>query len=276
MHEGTRRHQRHPAGAGFQRGPHGLEPAVDVVVAHAAVDEPGKEVVLAPHHALGHARRAAGVEHVEVVSAAAPRRAHPPDGGLGGVLVGGGPVGTRARPVVDPEPALHAGHAVEDALDPVGERAMENDCHRVGVLPQIAQLVVAVAIVGVDGDEADLERGEGGLDVLGRVVQVDRHLVLLDGAEIEQELRDAVGPAVELVPPDVAVALGHGDRLGLHVRHRLPHVCVVPVSHDSLHPPPRRSFSPPLRRSRSSPPSPRLRPFRPSTPVDPLRLRRDA
>ena len=39
----------------------------------AAVDEAGEEVVLAPHDALGHAGGAAGVDHEEVVAAAAPR-----------------------------------------------------------------------------------------------------------------------------------------------------------------------------------------------------------
>ena len=124
----------------------------------------------------------------------------------------------------------HAGHPVEDALDAIGERPVEDHGDGVGVLPQVAQLVVAVAVVGVDRDQADLDRGEGGLQILGRVVEVDRHLVLLHGAEVEQELRDAVGAAVELAPGDVAVALGHGDRVGLHVRHRLPDVCVIPVA----------------------------------------------
>ena len=134
--------------------------------------------------------------------------------GLGGVLVRRGPVGAGARAVVDPEPALDAGHTVEDALDAIGERAVEDDGDGVGVLPQVAQLVVAVAVVGVDGHQADLHGGEGGLEVLGRVVEVDRHLVLLRGTEVEQELRDAVGAPVELLPRDVAVALGDGDRFG--------------------------------------------------------------
>ena len=56
-------------------------------------------------------------------------------------------------------------------------------------------------------------------------------LVLLHRVEVEQELRDAVGAVVELVPGDVAVALCHGDGVGLQVRHRLPDVCVVPVAH---------------------------------------------
>ena len=59
--------------------------------------------------------------------------------------------------------------------------------------------------------------------------------------EVEQELRDAVGPAVELVPRQVAAPLGDGHGVGLDVGHRLPDVCVVPVSHASLRSPPLHS-----------------------------------
>ena len=222
---------RHTAGTGFDRGAHGLEAAVNGVVAHRAVDEAGEEIVLSPHHALGHAGGAAGVEHVEVVAAAAPGRAHPADGRLGRVVVGSGPLGARAGAVVDPQPALDPGHAVEDALDPFGEGAVEDHGHRVGVVPQVAQLVVAVAVVGVDRDQADFHRGEGALQVLGAVVEVEGHLVLLGHAEVEQELGHAVGPVVELLPADGAAALGHRGQRGLYVCHRLPDVCVIPIRH---------------------------------------------
>ena len=212
VHERAGRHQRHAARARLEGGAHPIQTAVDVVVAHTAVDEPGEEVVLAPHDALGHPGRAAGVEHVEVVAAASPRRAHPADGGLGGVLVGGGPVGAGPAAVVDPEPALHARHTVEDALDALGERAVEHDRHRVGVVPEIRELVVAVAVVRVDRHEPDLHGAERGLDVLGAVVEVDRDLVLLRHAEIEQELRHPVGPAVEVGPRHVAPTLGRRRR----------------------------------------------------------------
>ena len=39
--------------------------------------EAGEHVVLTPHHALGHARRPAGVEQVQVVGRASPRCGHP-------------------------------------------------------------------------------------------------------------------------------------------------------------------------------------------------------
>ena len=82
----------------------------------------------------------------------------------------------------------------------VGERAVEHDGDRVGVVPQVDELVVGVAVVGVDRDEAGLEGGEHRLEVLGAVVEVLRDLVLLGRPGVEQRAGDAVGPAVELAP----------------------------------------------------------------------------
>ena len=52
-------------------------------------------------------------------------------------------------------------------------------------------------------------------------------------------------PRSNSLPGDVAAALGDGDRVGLHVGHRLPDVCVVPVRHPRSIP-----------RSASEPPTP--------------------
>ena len=61
-------------------------------------DEGAEQVVLAPHHALGHARGATGVEQQQVVAAAAPRaRDRVGASGLGGGLVRRGPRRGRAR-----------------------------------------------------------------------------------------------------------------------------------------------------------------------------------
>jgi hypothetical protein len=46
----------------------------------------------------------------------------------------------------------------------------------VGVVDQVRELVVEVAIVDVDRDAADLHRGEVGLAVLGRVVEIHADL----------------------------------------------------------------------------------------------------
>ena len=80
--------------------------------------EADEDVVLAPHDALRHAGRAAGVEEVEVVAAAAPRRSHPRAGPPPRLPRTGWP--SRGRPaagVVHTDPGPDAGHALADALD---------------------------------------------------------------------------------------------------------------------------------------------------------------
>ena len=118
-----------------------------------------EEVVLAPHDALRHARGAARVEQQQVVAVAAPRAAARP---------------RRCRPrrrprrawptsghapgaVVDPEPQLDPGQPVADALDALGEGAVEHDRDHVAVVPEVDELVVEVAVVRVDGHQAGLE-----------------------------------------------------------------------------------------------------------------------
>ena len=54
-----------------------------------------------------------------------------------------------AAAVVDPQPRADARQAVADLVDAVGERAVEDDGDDVGVVPQVDQLVVGVAVVRV-------------------------------------------------------------------------------------------------------------------------------
>ena len=77
-----------------------------------------------------------------------------------------------------------------DPLDPLDEDPVEDHGHGIGVLPQVDQLVIGVAVVGVDGDQADLVGGEAGLQVLGAVVEVEGDLVLLG----RRRPRAATGP----------------------------------------------------------------------------------
>ena len=168
--------------------------------------EDDEEVVLAPHHALGHPGGAAGVEQEEVVAVASPRRDRAVPGRRRRVLVRRRPLGARARAVVDAEPRADARHPVADAVDALGELAVEDDGHRVGVVPEVDELVVAVAVVRVDRHERDLERGEHRLEVLGAVAEVLGDLVLACDAGVQQCPGHAVGPPVEVPPREPAVA----------------------------------------------------------------------
>ena len=73
VHERARRQQGHPRSAAVELGPDVVDAAVVGIAAEAAAVEPGEQIVLSPHDALGHAGGAAGVEHVDVVGTPAPR-----------------------------------------------------------------------------------------------------------------------------------------------------------------------------------------------------------
>ncbi len=192
--------------------------------------EGAEQVVLAPHHALRHAGRAAGVEQHEVVAGAPPRGdGRTVRGRRRGVLVRRRPVRARAVAVVDPQPRADARHAVAQLVDALGERAVEHDGDDVGVVPQVDQLVGGVAVVGVDGRQPGLERAERRLEVLGRVVEVLGDLVLLGDAGVEQRGGDAVGPPVELGPRRRPPGVTLGQRVGLALGQRLEQVREVPT-----------------------------------------------
>ena len=151
-------------------------------------------------------------------------------GRLGGLLVGDGPRRAGGGAVVHPQPAADPGHPVPDPLDALDEDPVEDHGHGVGVLPQVDEFVVGVAVVGVDRDEAALVGGEGRLEVLGAVVEVEGDLVLLADVGAQQppatlSARRSNSRQVRCGPVDE----GRGVRL--HVGHGLPHVAEVPLAH---------------------------------------------
>ena len=62
------------------------------------------------------------------------------------------------RAVVDLDPELHVRRLVADLGDLVAELAVEQQRLGVGVVEQVDELVLEVAVVHVDGDAAHLER----------------------------------------------------------------------------------------------------------------------
>ena len=169
-----------------------------------------EQVVLAPHHALRHAGRAAGVEEQQVVAAARRRRcrASAPD------------VTTASYGVAQSGPAPASSATTYQRLTPgsrsrmpsseLGERGVEHDGLGVGVVEQVVDLVGAVAEVRVDRHERALERGDHGLEVLGPVVQVAGDLRLVPEAGGDQVGGQRVGAPIELAPRDDACRRGSG------------------------------------------------------------------
>ncbi len=167
-------------------------------------------VAVAPQHALGHARGAAGVEDVEVVRA-------PLDGRLVGrrsgerILV---PDGARQQVVAGFVGHLEDDSQVGEVGEHLGERRRELGVHddRGGprIVEQVAQLLGDVAVVDVERRDTGLERAEHRLEVLVAVVQVDREVVL--AALVAGELRPLgvhAEPGVDQVVGQAPRALGH-------------------------------------------------------------------
>ena len=128
------------------------------------------------HHALRHPGRAAGVEHVDVVLAAGDAlhrfvgREHLVVGRRAGHLAGAA--------VVDLDQQLQLRQPIDDLGDAVAERGVEHQSLGIGVVEQVPQLVVEVAVVDVDRHTADLEGAVLSLEVLVAVVHVQPDLAV--------------------------------------------------------------------------------------------------
>ena len=185
-----------------------------------------EKVILAPHHALGHAGRAARVEQQQVIARAAPgrcdraRRRGPADDGF--VVVG--PSWCWETCLSDGDPGLHRGQSGANSFDDFTKAGMEDDGFGIGIVEQVDQFLGAIAVVGVDGREAGLEGGEIGLKVLRPVVEEGCDLGLAWKAGREQMGGQSVGAGVELAPGDHALILDQRRAVGLSRRDRFPNV----------------------------------------------------
>ena len=177
------------------------------VVAPAEEGEEG--VLVAPHHPFGHSGGAAGVDDVAVV-VGAPRE----------VTVGRG----RRQRLLVVGPDAKAG-AVERGV----ELGPVHEYHEVGVVEEVAQLVVDVAKVDVHRRGPQLEGGHHGLDPLGAVVGMDADVAVPAHACLGQVVGQAGGPLVELTVGQAAVAADEALAVGDGVGHPLEQVSQVPT-----------------------------------------------
>ena len=188
------------------------------------------DVLVAPHHTLGHAGRATGPQPVEVARPAVGY--HESLGRFGGEQLLVTVVGHhhRARPS---EP-------LGRTLGPVFEVGLGHHELQISVVEQVVELFVDVPEVDVDRHRPHLEGGQGELDVLVAVIEVASDEVPGADPEADQRVRQLVGPGVELGKGEPhLVPRRRSDDQGRCVRRGVDH-CFENVGEvQSCHGPPR-------------------------------------
>ena len=193
--------------------------------------ERGEEILVAPNHGLRHSGGAAGVQEDEIVT-----RALDPLHRLvcrDEVLVAERAVDER-RAVVDLHGGPHLQLGVPHSVHPFPERTVKHDHLGVGVLEEVRELVRGVAVVHVGGDGPQLEGGEQRLEVLVRVIEIERDLRVGPQAERTEGPRQPRRPLVELPPGAPPLALDERRVVRDRVGHGLEHRPEVPVHGPSL------------------------------------------
>ena len=209
VHQRAQREGHHPT---VLRGLHRLVVLRERFTGHevdAAAQHP-PEVLVAPHHALGVAGRATGVDDVEVVRAAVrevPLRAlprqrlgpgHPRVRRDVGVVVRVCRVGHH-----DDRPQLRMLARARGHQRRVGP--LVDQGHEVGIVEEVVELGLDVAVVHVDRDGPDLEDRQHRDDVLDAVLRVDPDVVAGADPLGAEEVRQPVGLGLELGVGDGAV-----------------------------------------------------------------------
>ena len=125
-----------------------------------------QHVFVAPQHALGHARCAAGVEDVQIVVAARSE-------------VSSGRLRSECSFVIVAE-HQHVGEhrrVSANAFHTFEELGSNDQRFEIGVVEDVGQLVFDIAIVDVHPDRAQLEHCPQGLDPLGTVQRIDTNVI---------------------------------------------------------------------------------------------------
>ena len=115
---------------------------------------------------------------------------------------------------------------------------MENHTGDVTIVPEVDELVGTVTEVGVERDERAFEAGDDRFEILRRVVQILRHLVLTLQAVLDQEGRQGRGTRVQRLPRDMPRPLHERDGVGNFLRNHAEDTRKIPSCHGRI---PRRS-----------------------------------
>ena len=215
--------QRHHRIHGILRQLLGL---LDGLARHRTALKPRKEdVLVTPHHALGHAGRAARVDNVEVVAGASlevalrarSRQHFVKVEGFGGSIRRKLDAGVVFEQNGRLQPRQVSGRLRHDGA----KLALGDGRNDICVFVEVAQLACDVSVVYVDGHRTDFERSEHALDELRAVEEMKPDVVSSSHAPRFQEVREPGRPDVELGVGQAPVA-GHKRRtVGNGVGERL-------------------------------------------------------
>ncbi len=211
---------------------HHLVDGRDRLLAGNASAHGGEEDVrLAPQHALRHAGRAAGVDHVEVVVARAQRERRVAARRQGVLVVARARQQRLAAAVGDLEQEHRRRQLRQDPRQHRREARVVDERAHAGVAQQVDELVLDVAIVDVEGDGARLRAADHRLEVLVAVVEIETDVILagLPGRErgalamaaeprVGEQVREPPTADRELAPGQTSArgddGLALGDRGG--------------------------------------------------------------
>jgi hypothetical protein len=185
----------------------------------AAAERP-PHVLVPPHDSLRVAGRAARIEDVDVVVAAALEVALRGPGRQRRLVGDGALRQRRAAAVVDSQHVAQEGQPVPDGGDLGSELGLVDEHDGVAVVEQVHELVGHVPVVHVDGHRPQLVGGEHHFDVLEAVVRVDGDVVVPPHALGREVVGQAVGPCLELGEGHPAIAEDERGPVGHHV-HRV-------------------------------------------------------
>ena len=151
----------------------------------AGVERGAQDVFVPPEDALGHAGGAAGVEDVEIVGRKIGARRPRVRRGERLLVVEGPGQQRLARAVLHLQPEPHLAETAADPREGGREAGVKDDRPRLGVVEEILELLVDVAVVHVHGDAARLEGADHPLEILVPVVEIERD-VRLPGFPVAQ------------------------------------------------------------------------------------------
>jgi hypothetical protein len=192
-----------------------------------------EDVAVTPDRALWQAGGAAGVDHVAVVPRTRAELALRRRGREGlFVVYGARSGGIFAAAVLEGYAVAQTRQPLSHGGDPWRELAIVDEGHEIGVVEEVGELVLGVAIVHVDGDGAQLVDREHRLDPLRAVARVDPDVLADSDACGGQVVGEARRPCVELRVASSHVSRDERGAPGHRVGHTFEEVGEVQLHHE--------------------------------------------